>query len=489
LTAPPIRVFNTMTMQKEPLEPLRPGHLGIYVCGPTVYHWVHIGNARTFTSFDLVVRYLRYRGYQVTYVRNLTDVDDRILQASAKSGKSPQQFADFFVEEFRKDARALKLIEPDVSPRVSEHLPEIIQIVQRLIAGGVAYESKGDVYFSVGRYPGYARLSKRKLEDLQAGARVEPGEQKRDPLDFALWKAAKPGEAGWDSPWGKGHPGWHIECSAMSAKHLGESFDLHGGALDLIFPHHENELAQSEAATGKPLAKYWMHCGFLDLENVKMSKSLGNIVLLKDALERIDAEALRLFFFSTHYRNQLSFAERSLADAEARMEYFYETLRKVDARLEKDPGPGPTHLDAQRFVADFEAAMDDDFNAPGAIAVLSALFGAMNELTDRPPVKDRALVNRTLKALRDVVDRIGPVLGLFEDRPEAWLLRHRDRLVREYGIDQARTQQMLDQRAAARAAKNFAESDRIRDELRAAGIEVMDTPQGQRWRVLPRPAP
>ncbi|HVE83816.1 MAG TPA: cysteine--tRNA ligase [Myxococcales bacterium] len=471
MTDPAIRVFNTMTMQKEPLVPLQPGHLGVYVCGPTVYHWVHLGNARTFASFDLVVRYLRYRGYQVKYVRNFTDVDDRILQRSTREGKTPQQFADFFVREFQEDARALGLIPPDVEPRVSEHVPEIISIIQALIARGVAYESQGDVYFQVSLYPGYARLSRRNLDDLQAGARVEPGEQKREPLDFALWKAAKPGEAwSWDSPWGKGRPGWHIECSAMARKHLGESFDIHGGALDLIFPHHENEIAQSEAATGQPFAKYWMHCGFLDLENVKMSKSLGNIVLLRDALGTIDAEALRFFFFSTHYRNQLSFSEKALHDAEQRVEYFYQTLSKV--------GPAPVPAGAMpaepaKLVADFEAAMDDDFNAPVAVAVLSELFAAMNA------GKDKA----KLAWLRAAALRMGEVLGLFGDAPDAWLERHRERMVKQRGIDEAKVRQLLDARAAARAGKDYPASDRIRDELKAMGVEVMDTPQGQRWRV------
>jgi cysteinyl-tRNA synthetase len=482
-----IRVFNTLTMQKEPLVPLQPGRLGIYVCGPTVYHWVHIGNARTFTSFDVVVRYLRYRGYDVKYVRNVTDVDDRILHSAAKEGCSPQEFAGRFIADFERDVRALKLIDPDVTPKVSDHIPEIIALIQRLIDAGVAYASAGDVYFQVSRYPAYARLSRRNLDDLRAGDRVQPGEQKREPLDFALWKATKAGEgAAWDSPWGRGRPGWHIECSAMAAKHLGESFDIHGGALDLIFPHHENEIAQSEAASGKPLSRYWMHCGFLDMENVKMSKSLGTMVLLKDALARLDAEALRLFFLSTHYRNQLNFSEKALADADARMEYFYETLRKVDERVgETDPGQGTVHLQSEPLIQEFETSMDDDFNAPGAVAVLSSLFTTLNELVDRPPVKDRPLIARTLVAHRRAAIRIGEVLGLFSEAPEPWLSRRRERALMERGLDRAQVEQLIAQRATARATKNFAESDRLRDTLKAMGVEVMDTPKGMSWRVLP----
>lgn len=471
-------------MQKEPLETLEPGVVRMYVCGPTVYSFIHLGNARTFTVFDVVARYLRYRGFQVTYVRNYTDVDDKIIRAAQEQGVEATALATRFIEAFREDTQALHLLEPDVAPRVSEHLPEIIKIITQLIDRGVAYASQGDVYFSVSRYPAYARLSRRNLDDLRAGERVQVGEQKREPLDFALWKAAKPGEPAWESPWGPGRPGWHIECSAMSARYLGDSFDIHGGGLDLIFPHHENEIAQSEAATGKPLSRYWMHAGFLDLEGAKMSKSLGNVVRLRDALAKVDAEALRFFLLSTHYRNPLSFSDKSLADAELRLEYFYETLRKVDARLaDKTVAPGPLHQEPGRFLTQFEAAMDDDFNSAGALGVLSGLFTHLNELMDRPPVKDKALVERTLHALREDVRRVSSVLGLFEDAPEAWLLRRRDRAVLERNLDVAQVEQLLARRAAARASKDFAEADRLRLALQALGVEVMDSAKGSSWKV------
>ncbi|WNG49071.1 cysteine--tRNA ligase [Archangium minus] len=484
MAAASIRLFNTMTMQKETLVPAVPGKLGVYVCGPTVYSYIHIGNARTFTSFDVVVRYLRYRGFDVKYVRNYTDVDDKIIKAAQETGEQPVELAARFVKLFQEDARALHLREPDVSPKVSDHLAEIISIIQKLVEKGVAYESQGDVYFSVRRYPEYAKLSKRNLDDLCAGERVQPGEQKHEPLDFALWKAAKPGEPAWDSPWGKGRPGWHIECSAMSARYLGETFDIHGGALDLIFPHHENEIAQSEAASGKTFARYWMHCGFLDLEGAKMSKSLGNVVRLRDALEKVDAEALRFFFLSTHYRHPLGFTDKGLADAEQRMEYFYETLRKVDERVGgKDFGKGALHGEPGKFLTEFESQMDDDFNTAGALGALSGLFALMNELTDKPPVKDKALVGRTLQALREDVRKVSAVLGLFEDEPAQWLLRRRDRAVKERGIDVARVEQLLQARADARKAKNFAEADRVRDELKGLGVEIMDTAGGTVWKV------
>ncbi len=489
MTAPSIRLFNTMTMQKELLEPARPGEVGVYVCGPTTYSYIHIGNARTFTSFDVVVRYLRHRGLKVTYVRNYTDVDDKIIKAAAETGEAPVALAARYVEIFREDARALHLLEPDVSPKVSDHIPEIVAIIQKLVDRGHAYASQGDVYFSVSSDPDYAKLSKRNLEDLCMGERVQPGEQKREPGDFALWKAAKPGEPSWESPWGPGRPGWHIECSAMSAKYLGESFDIHGGALDLIFPHHENEIAQSESASGKPFAKYWMHCGFLDLEGAKMSKSLGNVVRLRDALGKVDPEALRFFFLSTHYRHPLNFADKALADAEARMEYFYETLRKVDERVAgKDFGKGPLHGEPHRFFAEFEAAMDDDFNSAGGLGALSGLFVLMNELTDKPPVKDKALVGRTLQALREDVRKASTILGLFADDPSQWLLRRRERAVRERGIDVAEVERLLGERAAARAGKNFAEADRLRGVLKEKGVEIMDTAAGTTWKVAPAPA-
>jgi cysteinyl-tRNA synthetase len=479
-----VRVYNTLTQQKEELVPLVPGKLGLYVCGPTVYSFIHIGNARTFTSFDVVARYLRYRGFEVRYVRNFTDVDDKIINAAKETGEDPRDLATRFIAAFEEDAAALHLIKPDVSPRVTDTIPEIIGLVEKLISRGVAYESQGDVYFQVSKYPKYARLSKRDLEDMRAGERVTTGEQKREPLDFALWKAAKPGEPAWDSPWGKGRPGWHIECSAMASKYIGTTLDLHAGGLDLIFPHHENEIAQSEAASGEVFCKVWLHGGFLDLEGAKMSKSLGNVVRLRDALGVVDAEALRYFFLSTHYRAPIAFGEKSLADAEARMQYFYETLRKVDERIEaKEFIQGPLHGDPAAVLKKFEEVMDEDFNFAGGLGVLSELFASMNELTDKPPVKDKPMIGRTLVAQREIVRKLSKVLGLFEEKPSAWLAGRRDRLVKQRGIDRAKVEALIAERAAARAAKDFKRSDAIRDEAKSLGVEIMDTPQGTDWKV------
>ncbi len=487
MSLPAIRVYNTLQRTKVPLEPITPGKLGVYVCGPTPYSFVHIGNARTFTTFDVVVRYLRFRGFQVTYVRNYTDVDDKIIKAAKDSGEDAIALAARFVREFEVDAAQLHLIAPDHSPKVSETIPEIIALVETLVAKGSAYVSGGDVYFEVRTFPSYLKLSNKKLDELQAGAseRELQGEAKRDPADFALWKGAKPGEPSWDSPWGKGRPGWHIECSAMASKFLGVTFDLHGGGLDLIFPHHENEIAQSEAASGKTLCHCWMHGGFLDLDGAKMLKSLGNVVRLRDALARVDAEALRYFFLGTHYRQELGFTEKMLADAENRLEYFYETLRKVDERVAgKDFGTGSLHGEPDRFVAQFHEQMSDDFNFSGALGVLSSLFTELNQLMDKPPVKDKPMVGRTLVALRGVVGRLSTALGLFEDVPEQWLLRRRDRQVAARGIDVGHVQSVISARDQARAAKNWLESDRLRAELKTLGVDLIDTAQGTAWKVL-----
>ena len=481
---PALSVYNTLTRRKEPLEPLRPGEVRLYVCGPTVYSWVHIGNARTFTVFDVVVRYLRYRGYRVSYVRNYTDVDDKIINAAREAGEDPAALAERFVQAFEEDARGLGLLPPDVSPRVTEVIPEIRALIQKLLDEGVAYSAGGDVYFQVSRWPEYAKLSRRNLDDLRAGERVAPGEHKREPLDFALWKGEKPGEPAWDAPWGRGRPGWHIECSAMSEKYLGQTFDIHGGGLDLIFPHHENEIAQSEAAHHAPLSRVWMHAGFLELENAKMSKSLGNVVRLRDALAKVDGEALRLFFLSSHYRNQLAFSDEALADAEKRMEYLYETLQRVDERLGgRAVKPGPLHGSPEAHLRAFEEAMDDDFNTAGGLAALSGLFGQLNEYLDKPPTPERDTVVRTLAALRSAATTMGGVLGILQSSPPAWLEGRRDRLVAQRNLDRALIERLIAERSEARKQKDFARSDAMRNRILEMGVELRDGAGGTQWKV------
>ncbi len=484
-----LKLFNTLTQRKESLDTLRPGEVRLYVCGPTVYSYVHLGNARTFTAFDVVVRYLRYRGYRVTYVRNLTDVDDRIIQAALQAGEDPRRLADGYVQAFEEDVRALGLLQPDFSPRVTDNMPEILALVQRLLDIGAAYASGGDVFFSVSSWPSYAKLSHRNVDELRAGERAVAGEHKRDSLDFALWKAEKPGEPAWDAPWGRGRPGWHIECSAMAVKLLGQPFDIHGGGLDLIFPHHDNEIAQSEAAAGVPLARAWMHANLLEMEHAKMSKSLGNVVRLRDALARVDAEALRLFFLSSHYRNPLVFTDGALIDAERRLEYFYETLVRVDERL----GSAKAHTaeplgDPSRFVRAFESSMDDDFNAAEGQAPLHALFGEINLLLDGPPGADRERVARTLAELRTQVRPFAEVLGIFQQPPAQWLQRRRDRLVERRGLDRSRIEALIAERSAARKGRDWAQADALRDALATLGVELRDGPAGTTWKVRDEPS-
>ena len=479
-----LSVYNTLTRRKEPLEPLKPGEVRLYVCGPTVYSWVHIGNARTFTVFDVVVRYLRHRGYRVSYVRNYTDVDDKIINAAREVGEDPAALAERFVQAFEEDARGLGFLPPDVSPRVTQVIPEIRALIQKLLDEGVAYSAGGDVYFQVSRWPEYAKLSRRNLDDLRSGERVAPGEHKREPLDFALWKGEKPGEPAWDAPWGRGRPGWHIECSAMSEKYLGQTFDIHGGGLDLIFPHHENEIAQSEAAHHAPLARVWMHAGFLELEDAKMSKSLGNVVRLRDALAKVDGEALRLFFLSSHYRNGLSFSDEALADAEKRKEYFYETLQRLDERLSgRAVKPGPLHGNPEAHLGAFEEAMDDDFNTAGGLAALSGLFGQLNEYLDKPPTPERETVVRTLAALRSAATTMGGVLGILQSSPPAWLEGRRDRLVAQRNLDRALIERLIAERSEARKQKDFARSDAMRNRLLEMGVELRDGAGGTQWKV------
>ncbi|MCL2314237.1 MAG: cysteine--tRNA ligase [Proteobacteria bacterium] len=474
----PIRIFNTMTQRKEVFEPLRAPHIGIYVCGPTVYDLVHIGNARTFTAFDMVVRFLMFAGYEVTYIRNYTDVDDKIIQAAQRQGENPLVLAARHIEAFEEDAAGLRLLAPSMAPKVSEHMGEIIEMIRVLVDKGFAYASAGDVYFSVSSYPAYAALSKRDLSEMRAGERVAVGEQKREPLDFALWKAAKPGEPSWPSPWGEGRPGWHIECSAMSAKYLGETFDIHGGGGDLVFPHHENELAQSQATSGKPLCRYWMHCGFLDLAGAKMSKSLGNTIALREALLRTDADSLRYFFLSTHYRNPLKFSDKSLADAQARVCYFYESLQLLE-ELSLPPTPPEAEGEATYLDA-FKAAMSDDFNTAAALAVLSELFNEVNQLGRKQNAKALA----KLSILQVQAREIGRVLGLLEEVPAQWLNRRRDTLIAARELDVSHIEALLEQRQKAREERDFARADVLRKELEKVGVEVRDTPRGPEWKLV-----
>jgi cysteinyl-tRNA synthetase len=478
-----IRIHDTLAGAKRPLTTLEPGVVRMYACGPTVYDYAHLGHARCYVVWDVVVRHLRARGLAVRYVRNFTDVDDKIIRRAAERGEDPVALAARFADAFHEDMDALGCLRPDVEPRVSGHIPEIVAMIELLVAKGVAYApGNGDVYFSVRAFPDYGRLSRRNLDDLLSGARVEPGEAKRDPLDFALWKAAKPGEPRWPSPWGDGRPGWHIECSAMTRKHLGDTFDLHAGGKDLVFPHHTNEIAQSVCACGDgqradTFARHWMHNGFVEIDDEKMSKSLGNFFTVRQVLARFDAEALRLFLLGTHYRRDFNFSDTVLAEAEQRLGYLYETLEKADVQA-AGAAPGPGDGLAERC----REALDDDFNTPQVLAALAEAFTAANALCDRKGKRAPA-EQAALAAFGRDVRLVGETLGLLGRPPPVALRALRDRAAVRRGVDGAAVEALLAERAAARKAKDFARSDAIRDELLARGVTIMDGSGGTTWKV------
>jgi len=476
----PLRVFNTLTNEKQDFAPVEAGRIGIYVCGITVYDLPHIGHARMLTAFDVVVRFLRWAGWRVDYVRNWTDVDDKIIRRANERGQDPRQFAEHFIDECRKDMLALNLAPADVEPKATGHIPEMIAIIGKLIERGHAYPSQGDVYFSVRSFPPYGRLSKRNLDDLLSGARVEPGEQKRDPLDFALWKAAKPGEpvsVTWESPWGPGRPGWHIECSAMSQKYLGVTFDVHGGGKDLVFPHHENELAQSEAANGEELARFWLHNGFVTIDAEKMSKSLGNFRTIRDLLHHWDGEALRAFLLSTHYRHPINFGEAAIVEADRRVEYFYESLAKGEAWLAQKKFAGEAQPIAEH-VSGFREAMEDDFNTADALARVERVYGLLNARIDAKARADE------VAALLHTARSLSGVLGLSWRAPADAIRERRAIAAARRGIDPAWIEERIGARLDARKAKDFGKADAIRAEVAARGVELRDGPQGTDWRIV-----
>jgi cysteinyl-tRNA synthetase len=457
-----LRIYNNLTRQKEEFKPMVAGKVGLYVCGVTIYDYCHIGHGRTYTAFDAMVRYLRFLGYDVKYVRNVTDIDDKIIIRSHENNESFESITQRFEAIMHQDFDALGLLRPDEEPHATHSIKEIIDIIQVLIDKGVAYlGSQGDVYYSVSAFKDYGKLSKQNLDDLRAGERIDVAEDKRDPLDFVLWKAAKPGEPSWDSPWGKGRPGWHIECSAMSKKCLGERFDIHGGGSDLQFPHHENEIAQSEAANGCQFVNYWVHTGMVQVDKEKMSKSLGNFFTIRDVLEQYRAESVRFFLLSSHYRSQLNYSEDNLKAADASLERLYLALRDLES---------VTGEVVENYRLRFKEAMDDDFNTPEAIAVLFELAREVNR-AKKEQSNDLGNLAITLKTLANV-------LGLLEQSPAEFLQSSS----RGDAIDTARIEALIAERTQARKDRNFARSDEIRDMLLAEGIVLEDTREGTTWR-------
>ena len=461
-----LRIFNSLTRRKEAFQPIDPGKVRMYVCGMTVYDYCHVGHARVMVVFDVVLRWLRARGYQVTYVRNITDIDDKIIRRAAENGEDFRTLTERFIAAMRQDLAALGILSPTHEPRATEAMAGIIELIRALLAKGYAYVGgAGDVYYDVSRFERYGRLANKKLDDLRAGARVEIEEAKDDPLDFVLWKAAKPGEPSWPSPWGLGRPGWHIECSAMSTHCLGAHFDIHGGGMDLKFPHHDNEIAQSEAASGQPYVNLWMHNGFVQVDDEKMSKSLGNFFTVREVLQRYAPEVVRLFILASHYRGPLNYSDENLEHAKASLTRLYTALRGlpvVDAPVEEP------------WSARFGQAMDDDFNTPEALAVLFELARELNRL--------RADDERRSARLGAGLRRLAGTLGLLQADPEAFLQDSAPDSESGAASTAARVEALIAERAAARQARNWAEADRVRDLLHQAGIVLEDTAKGTLWR-------
>ena len=460
-----LTIHNTLTGKKEQFVPIEAGKIRIYVCGMTVYDYCHLGHARMFVIFDMVTRYLRFRGFDVTYVRNITDIDDKIIKRAHENNEPIQALTERIIKANREDERALNILPPDQEPRATGHMQQIIILIGQLLEKGYAYQAaNGDVFFDVSAFPEYGRLSHKNIDDLLAGARVEVQEDKDDPLDFTLWKAAKPGEPSWESPWGRGRPGWHIECSAMSMHALGQHFDIHGGGQDLMFPHHENEIAQSCCATGQPFVNVWMHNGFLRIDDEKMSKSLGNFFTIKDVLKTYSAEVVRFFLLSSHYRSPLNFSASNLDEARSALSGLYMALRGIEA--------ADTRL-SNSHMADFNTAMDDDFNTPRAIAVLHDLAHALNRTEDKS--SDQAL------SMAATMRHLGDILGLLRDDPDRYLQSGRPG-AEEPGITDEQIRNLIDERQAARKNRDFKRADEIRDHLIQAGILLEDGPQGTSWR-------
>ncbi len=473
-----VTLYNTLSQKKEELSTLSEGKIKMYVCGPTVYDSAHLGHARAAVTFDVIYRFLSHLGYDVTYARNFTDVDDKIINKANQTGVTPDEVAERYIKEYRDDMASIGVKRPTIEPRVTEHMPEIIDLVGRIIDKGYAYASGGDVFFSVKKFKEYGKLSRRDPDDMLAGTRIDINELKEDPLDFALWKAAKPGEPFWESPWGNGRPGWHIECSTMSMKYLGESFDIHGGGKDLIFPHHENEIAQSECVTHKQFAKYWIHNGLIQINREKMSKSVGNILNVRDAVSTWNKEAIRLFFLSHQYLNPADFSDATMDEAETALERLYITLKRAGDQQKNGSGSDDTELSGavRAFKEKWVEAMCDDFNTADAIGSLFELTRAINRSIDA-----RGWTPALAEALAEI-RHFGDVLGILEYDPAEYLQEIKLQK-KASAISSEEIEGLIEERNAARKEKNWKRADEIRDYLSDNGILLEDKPEGTLWRV------
>lgn len=465
-----IKVYNTLNKKKEEFIPLTPGEVKMYVCGPTVYNFFHIGNGRTFIVFDTIRRYFEYRGFKVDFVQNFTDIDDKMIKKANEEGTTVKKIGDTYIKEYYQDADALNIERATVNPRATEFIGEIIKFVKGLVDKGYAYEVDGDVYFSTKKFEGYGKLSGQNIEDLQSGARISVDERKKDPMDFAIWKAQKPGEPAWNSPWGMGRPGWHIECSCMAKKLLGETIDIHAGGSDLKFPHHENEIAQSEALTGEPFARYWLHSAFVNVNNEKMSKSLNNFFTAREILERYDADVIRFLMLSAHYRQQLNFSEDLLESAKASVERIYNAIGNLEnlidevSREEMNEEERAYLESLNKYKEKYIEKMDDDFNTADAITAIFDLIKDTN--TNITIDSSKELAKKALELIRE----LGAPLGMFQKSTKGNLEEEIEALIAE--------------RQQARKDRDFALADKIRDELKDRGIVLEDTPQGVRWKMI-----
>lgn len=485
-----IRIHNTLSGKKEILQPLEPDHVKIYVCGITSYDYCHIGHARSALAFDMIVKYLRFRGYKVTFIRNFTDIDDKIIARAQEQGTSPKELAAKFIEEFYTDMDGLGIDRPTREPKATEHVQEMIDLIAELIAKGKAYPAGGDVYYVVESFPEYGKLSGRNLEEMKAGARIAVNEQKKNPMDFVLWKASKPGEPSWESPWGAGRPGWHIECSAMSRKYLGKTFDIHGGGQDLIFPHHENEIAQSEGANCKTFANLWIHHGFVTIKDEKMSKSLGNFLTIRDVRRHYHPEVLRFFVFSTHYRNPLDFSESALQDAAVGLERLYQTVARCDELLKQGGSPESPSVIAEKDRQKLQKleerciqAMDNDFNTAQTQGIFFDTVKVIGKIIRTLPAKPATADIQEISSCVDTLKKFAAIMGLLRENAAEWLQARKEAMAAEAGISIATVEDKITERLQARADKNWARSDEIRDELSALGVELKDSAEGTSWSV------
>lgn len=490
-----LRFYNTLTNRKEEFRPIEDGKVGMYVCGITAYDMCHIGHARSAVVFDVIFKYFKYRGYNVTYVKNFTDIDDKIIAKANTEGTDISNITERYIKEHNEDMDRMGVARPTIAPKATENIQGMIRLINALIEKGLAYIVEGDVYYAVDKFKGYGKLSGRNLDDMMAGARIDIDEKKKNPLDFILWKSAKKGEPWWDSPWGRGRPGWHIECSVMSQRFLGETFDIHGGGQDLIFPHHENEIAQSEGATGQTFANYWIHNGFIRVNQEKMSKSLGNIFNMREAMTMYHPEVLRLFMLQSHYRSPVDFSDESLADARMGMERFYETLKKVKDAISAEvdrSGVSSKNLSGkdqevfarlQTLPDRFVEAMDDDFNTARAIGYI---FDTVRLINGYMADKEFTLTSESLFVLDEAkknMRSVGKVLGLFLEDPDEYFEQDKKREARKMGLDTDEIERLIEERREARTAKNWNRADEIRDTLAAQKVIIQDSAGGTTWKI------